>query len=67
MLSVLTFDGVASIGRRNVLAAEKALQEAGIEVQSQATGGKIGRTVKLRISDGQLTVRSLGQAERALV
>ena len=66
LLSTLGFDGALDIGERNVLAAEAALQAAGLRVQARATGGHIGRTVRLYLATGQVTVKSLEQGERAL-
>jgi len=68
VLSVPGFsdDGVLNIGKRNVLAAEGALKAARLRVRAQATGGTTGRTVKLYIDTGQVTVRSLGRAEQVL-
>jgi chemotaxis protein CheD len=62
----LSDDGVLNIGKRNVLAAEVALREARLRVKAQDTGGTVGRTVKLYIASGQVTVRSLGQKEQPL-
>lgn len=45
---------------------QSALQAAGIRIQAQNTGGRIGRTVKFHIADGRVTVRSLGQPEKPL-
>ena len=59
-------DGLASVGERNVHAAEDALQRAGIEIVAQAAGGRIGRTVKLHVATGLVSVRAVGQGERAL-
>ena len=69
VLSVPGFsdDGVLNIGKRNVLAAEGALQAARLRVKAQATGGTVGRTVKFYIATGQVTVRSLGRAEQPLI
>ncbi len=54
-------DDLSSIGTRNVLAAQAALSAMGIPIKAQATGGRIGRTVRLHIADGQVKIRSLGQ------
>jgi chemotaxis protein CheD len=59
-------DDLASIGERNVLSAEDALQRAGIEIVAQATRERIGRTVKLHVATGLVSVRAVGQGERAL-
>jgi len=55
-----------NIGERNVLAAQVALQAAGLKVQAQATGGHTGRTIKLYLADGRVTTRTLGQQEQDL-
>lgn len=55
-----------SIGERNVQAAQDALQAAGLRIHAQATGGRTGRTVRLSIANGQVTVKSLGQDVQAL-
>jgi chemotaxis protein CheD len=66
MLTAPMFNGSLNIGQRNVLAAETALQIAKLEILSQATGGHIGRTVKLYIASGQVTVKTLVQKEQIL-
>ncbi len=60
VLSAPGFNESFDIGMRNVMAAEASLKEAGLRVGAQATGGRAGRTVKFNISDGHVTVRSLG-------
>jgi chemotaxis protein CheD len=58
---------VLSIGKRNVAAAQAALRSAGFRVQAQECGGNTGRTVRLFVADGRITVRQLGQSEATLV
>lgn len=67
VLSAPGFNSTLNIGERNVQAARFALEAAGLRIQASATGGQAGRTVKLHIVNGQITVRSMGQGERALV
>jgi chemotaxis protein CheD len=55
------------IGKRNVQAARLALQAASFKMKAEATGGEIGRTVKLHIANGQVTIKTLGQQETVLV
>ena len=66
VLSAPGLNGALNIGQRNVQTAESVLQRAGLHIRASATGGKIGRTVKLRVHDGQVTVRSIGQKEQPL-
>lgn len=66
MLTAPGFSNTLNIGERNVSAAQTLLAEAGFKIQSQDVGGNSGRTVKLAVVNGQVTVRSLGQKERIL-
>jgi chemotaxis protein CheD len=56
-----------NIGERNLQAARLALQAADLKMKAEATGGEIGRTVKLHIANGQVTIKTLGQQETVLV
>ena len=66
VLNAPGFDTTLNIGERNIEAAERGLKEARIPIKASATGGSIGRTVKLYIADGQVTLRSLEHRERPL-
>jgi chemotaxis protein CheD len=55
-----------NIGGRNVVAAQKALKAAGVRLVAQSTGGSAGRTVKLRISDGEVIIKTLERGEEVL-
>ncbi len=66
VLSAPGLNGTLNIGQRNVQTAESILRRAGLHIRASATGGQIGRTVKLHVHDGQVTVRSIGQKEQPL-
>lgn len=66
MLIAPGFEDSLKIGERNVLAARVALQAAGLQVRAQDIGGHIGRTVRLYVATGRVTVRTLEQGERVL-
>ena len=66
VLTIPGMDGALDIGKRNVRAAEETLQALGLRIHAQATGGNAGRTVKLYVANGQVTVKSLGQPEQLL-
>jgi chemotaxis protein CheD len=66
ILSAPGFEQSLSIGERNVQAAEEALRLAGLRIKSQDIGGRRGRTVKIYAATGRVTVKTLGQSERAL-
>lgn len=66
LISAANFSDMLKIGQRNIMAAQTALQIAGLTIKNQDVGGSAGRTVKLYIDTGQITVKSLGQGERTL-
>jgi chemotaxis protein CheD len=57
-----TFD----IGTRNLAAAYKTFERLRLKLACQEVGGNTGRTVRLYVADGRMTVRSIGGAEREL-
>ena len=48
------------IGARNLAATREALAAAGVPVCASATGGSIGRSVRVRIADGIVRLREAG-------
>lgn len=55
-----------SIGKRNVEACLKALEQYEIPVVSCDTGGRNGRTVEFFCSDGQLHIKTFNQGVKTL-
>ena len=66
ILSAPGFSNNLNIGQRNIQTAEALLQEAGFRIRAKDIGGNAGRTVKLNIRDGQVTVKTLGKGEQIL-
>jgi len=66
MLTAPGFNNTLNIGARNVAAAETTLKDMGLHFKMRDTGGNSGRTVKLLVSTGKITVRTLGQGEKPL-
>jgi chemotaxis protein CheD len=62
---ILDEQGVFQIGKRNCLAARRALWKEGMLVSGEAVGGMDFRTVKLEIATGRLFVEEGGR-EREL-
>ncbi len=60
------FKQALNIGERNVVAAKEGLQAAGLQIKAEAVGGNSGRTVKLYVASGLITVKTLGQGETVL-
>ena len=54
------------IGARNEAAVRAALLSAGIPVTATATAGSVGRTVRVHVATGTVTVREAGSKEVGL-
>ena len=54
-----TFD----IGTGNIAVAEKVLQDKKLKIVSQSVGGNTGRTFRVYVSDGKMTIRMIGEKE----
>ena len=66
MLAAPGFNNSLNIGQRNVEAAQTSLKAAGLRIRAQDTGGHSGRTLKLYLTDGKVTVKTLGHGEQSL-
>jgi len=54
------------IGPRNEAAVRAALAGAGVRVIAAATAGRLGRTIRVHVADGTVTVREAGAHEVTL-
>lgn len=57
--SMLAIAGGLAIGTRNAETIQAALSERGLHLTACALGGTTGRTVQLKVGDGQFLVKSL--------
>lgn len=51
---------IMRIGLRNVAAAKEKLEELGIPIIAEDTGGNFGRTIELYSEDGRLLIKTVG-------
>jgi chemotaxis protein CheD len=58
--------GGIRIGQRNVAAVREALAAAGLRIVAEDIGSVYGRSVRLRVRDGRVEVRSLKRGIRVL-
>lgn len=56
-----------AIGSRNEMAVEQAMMRAGVPILARELGGKTGRTLRLSVTDGRVSVKTIGQGERELI
>ncbi|MBL8058301.1 MAG: chemotaxis protein CheD [Anaerolineales bacterium] len=66
MLSLKDAKQALNIGERNVAAARVALTSLRLRINGEDVGGTKGRTVRLFVADGRMTVRVLGSETRDL-
>lgn len=60
MFSQLMTPGTIQMGERNIAAARNALRAAAIPIVREAVGGERGRTIRFRVHDGRVEIRSVG-------
>lgn len=59
MFAALAPPGTIQMGERNVVATRHVLNTHGVPLVGEAVGGDFGRTVRLRVSDGQVEVSTV--------
>jgi len=59
--------GALDIGSRNDQAVRGALSAAGIALHASETGGSQGRTIRVEVGTGRVTVRAAGQPAETLL
>jgi chemotaxis protein CheD len=58
--------GTFDIGTRNINMAHQVLKKLNLKLQKEEVGGQVGRTVRMYITDGRMTIRMMGSQERDL-
>lgn len=66
MLSAPGIKNTLNIGDRNVEATHTVLSNLNLKIAAEETGGNAGRTAKLYMATGEVTIRTMGQKERPL-
>jgi chemotaxis protein CheD len=66
MFAALAPPGTLQMGERNLAAARQALNAHGVPLVGEAVGGDFGRTVRLRVGDGQVEVRTVAHGTQHL-
>jgi chemotaxis protein CheD len=66
MFSALAPPGTIQMGERNLVAARQVLHTHGVPLVGQAVGGDFGRTVRFRVDDGQVEVRTVSHGIQRL-
>jgi chemotaxis protein CheD len=59
MFTALAPPGTIQMGERNLVAAREVLNTHGVPLLAEAVGGDFGRTVRLRVCDGQVEVSTV--------
>jgi chemotaxis protein CheD len=66
MLMASTMTNSFDIGTRNIQSAHRTLDRLQLRLRNEQVGGNIGRTVRLFVNDGHMTVRTVGGKEQEL-
>jgi chemotaxis protein CheD len=66
MITAPGVNGALNIGDRNVASARSTLAGLGLRIAAEDTGGVRGRTVRLNVGTGTLTVSAAGEPGRPL-
>ncbi|MCS7220758.1 MAG: chemotaxis protein CheD [Anaerolineae bacterium] len=66
MLTTSSFQGMFNIGQQNLETMQRVLAQYGFVLSGASLGGHVGRTLKLYLPDGRVTVRFAGQEEEEL-
>lgn len=61
--SMFKSNNAFNIGERNIEAVKKELKELGITIVGEETGKEFGRTVKLSMENGDLSIRSIHESK----
>lgn len=59
-------DDIMRVGLRNIQASKEKLQELGIPIIAEDTGGNYGRTIEFYSDDGRLLVKTIGHGIRQI-
>jgi chemotaxis protein CheD len=63
MISAPGMTKAFDIGNRNIQAAHKTFESLYIRLSGKEVGGNTGRTVRIYVAEGRMTVRMVGQLE----
>jgi chemotaxis protein CheD len=64
--NMLTSPGLSKsfdIGTRNIASAQTILEKAKLNIVNQSVGGNIGRTFRVYVAQGKMTIRMIGEKE----
>lgn len=64
VVSLPEANGELSIGSRNIKSAQQSLKGLRLPINGQVVGGSSGRSVKLYIGSGEVTIKTMGQGEQ---
>ena len=67
LLTAPGHQGTFNIGARNIEMTQSTLAALRLSIRGGEVGGNVGRTMRLYVQDGRVTVRSMGKPERQLV
>jgi len=64
VLVTTSLKNTLNIGERNIAATHAALAQHNLKAKSLEVGGSVGRTMRIYVADGRMTLRLMGCTER---
>lgn len=64
MFGFITSDSVLNVGEKNIDMAKDTLEELGIKITADETGGTFGRTILLNLENGKVLIRTVSLGEK---
>lgn len=64
MFGFITSESILNVGEKNVTMAKTALNELGIKLSVEETGGTFGRTTELDLETGKVLVKTISWGEK---
>ncbi|MFH0790286.1 MAG: chemotaxis protein CheD [Candidatus Omnitrophota bacterium] len=64
MFNFIAGDSILNVGERNIVMAKAILNELGIKILAEDTGGSFGRTVELDLDNGRVLVKTVNLGEK---
>ena len=66
MLNAPGLKDTFNIGERNLTSSQEEFKKLNLKYSAEEVGGHTGRTVRLYVSDGRMTIRTMGNQEREI-
>lgn len=64
MFGFITSESILNVGEKNILMAKTVIDELGLKLSAEETGGTFGRTTELDLETGKVLVKTIAWGEK---